>query len=65
MTDEDLMLVYRQAIWGYFRRRLTDQARAEELSQDTFMAVMEGAARYQPRARFRRAYSSPVPPRIF
>jgi RNA polymerase sigma-70 factor (ECF subfamily) len=68
MTDEDLMLVYRQgsadafeelfgryrqAIWGYFRRRLTDRARAEELAQDTFVAVMEGAARYEPRARFR------------
>jgi RNA polymerase sigma-70 factor (ECF subfamily) len=68
MTDEDLMLVYRQgsadafeelfgryrqAIWGYFRRRLTDRARAEELSQETFLAVMEGAARYEPRARFR------------
>jgi RNA polymerase sigma-70 factor (ECF subfamily) len=68
MTDEDLMLVYRQgsadafeelfgryrhAIWGYFRRRLTDRARAEELTQDTFVAVMEGAARYEPRARFR------------
>jgi RNA polymerase sigma-70 factor, ECF subfamily len=68
MTDEDLMLRYRQgsadafeelfgryrhAIWGYFRRRLTDRARAEELSQDTFVAVMEGAARYEPRARFR------------
>src|SRR5580700_4667642 len=68
MTDEDLMLVYRQgstdafeelfgryrqAIWGYFRRRLTDRARAEELSQETFVAVMEGAAGYEPRARFR------------
>jgi RNA polymerase sigma-70 factor (ECF subfamily) len=68
MTDEDLMLGfrqgspdafeelfgrYRQAIWGYFRRRLADRARAEELAQETFLAVMEGRARYEPRARFR------------
>jgi RNA polymerase sigma-70 factor (ECF subfamily) len=64
-TDEDLMLAcregsgeafeelfgrYRQPIWGYFRRRLLDSARAEELAQETFVAVLEGARRYVPRA---------------
>lgn len=67
-SDEDLMLAcrngstdafealfarYRQAIWGYFRRRLPDTARAEELAQDTFVAVLEAAPRYEPRALFR------------
>src|SRR5262249_13378924 len=37
----------------YFRRRLLDPARAEELAQDAFVAVLEGAARYEPRALFR------------
>ena len=68
MTDEQLMLDfqrgskeaftelfarYRQPIYGYFRRRLADAARAEELAQDTFLAVLKAVARYEPRALFR------------
>jgi RNA polymerase sigma-70 factor, ECF subfamily len=68
MTDEQLMLEfqqgsrqaftelfhrYREAIYGFFRRRLTDAARAEELTQETFLAVLQAAARYEPRALFR------------
>ena len=66
--DEELMLAcgrgqagafdtlferYRQPIWGYFRRRLDDCARAEELTQDTFVAVLKNAKRYEVRASFR------------
>jgi len=44
---------YRGPIWRFFRRRMADAARAEELAQDTFVAVLQGASRYQPRAPFR------------
>src|ERR1700730_17095431 len=44
---------YREPVYGFFRRRLNDSARAEELAQETFLAVLRGAARYDPRASFR------------
>jgi RNA polymerase sigma-70 factor, ECF subfamily len=44
---------YRGPIWRFFRRRMRDAARAEELSQDTFVAVLQNAKRYEPRASFR------------
>jgi RNA polymerase sigma-70 factor (ECF subfamily) len=68
MTDEQLMLDfqrgskeaftelfarYRQPIYGYFRRRLADAARAEDLAQETFLAVLRAVTRYEPRALFR------------
>jgi RNA polymerase sigma-70 factor, ECF subfamily len=68
MTDEQLMLDfqggskeaftelfgrYRDPIFGFFRRRLADAARAEELAQETFMAVLRAVVRYEPRALFR------------
>ncbi|HYA96751.1 MAG TPA: sigma-70 family RNA polymerase sigma factor [Methylomirabilota bacterium] len=49
----ELFRRYRTPICGFFRRRVTDPARAEELAQDTFLAVVRGAARYQPKALFR------------
>jgi RNA polymerase sigma-70 factor (ECF subfamily) len=67
-SDEELMLEfsqghseafgelfqrYRQPIYGFFRRRVPDSARAEDLAQDTFLAVVRSAARYQPKALFR------------
>lgn len=66
-SDEDLMLDlrrggdggsalferYREPVWRFFRRRLADAGRAEELAQDVFAAVIEAAPRYQPRGRFR------------
>jgi RNA polymerase sigma-70 factor (ECF subfamily) len=66
--DEDLMVAcgggsadafgelfarYRQKIWAFFRRRVANPARAEELAQDVFVAVLNGAKRYEPRAPFR------------
>jgi len=44
---------YRQPVFGFFRRRVADPARAEELAQETFVAVLRGAARYRPTALFR------------
>jgi RNA polymerase sigma-70 factor (ECF subfamily) len=44
---------YREPVYGFFRRRLRDAARAEELAQETFLAVLRGAERYEPRASFR------------
>lgn len=67
-SDEDLMLGfstgntedfdelfrrYKQPLFGFFRRRLTDPTQAEELTQDTFIAVLRAASRYQPSALFR------------
>jgi RNA polymerase sigma-70 factor (ECF subfamily) len=68
LTDEHLMLEfqrgskdaftelfarYREPIFGYFRRRLANMERAEELAQETFLAVLRGVTRYEPRALFR------------
>lgn len=44
---------YRQPIYGFFRRRLREKARAEDLAQETFLAVVKAARRYEPRALFR------------
>jgi RNA polymerase sigma-70 factor (ECF subfamily) len=44
---------YRPAIWGFFRRRVWDRARAEDLVQETFVALLKSAPRYEPRAPFR------------
>jgi RNA polymerase sigma-70 factor, ECF subfamily len=64
-TDEQLMLEfkqgsrdaflelfarYREPIYGFFRRRLDDAARAEDLAQETFLGVLKGITRYEPRA---------------
>jgi RNA polymerase sigma-70 factor (ECF subfamily) len=67
-TDEQLMLAftlgsseaftelfrrYKQPVYGFFRRRLSDPAHAEELTQETFLALLHAAKRYEPRALFR------------
>jgi RNA polymerase sigma-70 factor, ECF subfamily len=44
---------YQQPIHGFFRRRITDSSRAEELTQETFLALLRAANRYEPRALFR------------
>lgn len=49
----ELFSRYKQPVFGFFRRRLTDPAHAEELTQETFLAVLRGASRYEPRALFR------------
>jgi RNA polymerase sigma-70 factor, ECF subfamily len=49
----ELFRRYKQPIYGFFRRRITDAAHAEELAQETFLALVRSAARYEPRALFR------------
>jgi RNA polymerase sigma-70 factor (ECF subfamily) len=50
---EELFDRYRQSVWAFFRRRTTDPGVTEELAQDTFVALMQGAVRYEARATFR------------
>jgi RNA polymerase sigma-70 factor (ECF subfamily) len=50
---ETLFERYREPVWGFFRRRVSDRARAEELTQDAFVALIEGARRYEGRGPFR------------
>jgi RNA polymerase sigma-70 factor (ECF subfamily) len=50
---DELFRRYRQPLFGFFRRRMADAARAEELTQDTFVAVLRGAAKWEPAASFR------------
>jgi RNA polymerase sigma-70 factor (ECF subfamily) len=44
---------YREAVWRFFRRRTADAGHAEELAQDTFVAVLQGARRYDGRGSVR------------
>jgi len=44
---------YKQPIYGFFRRRVTEPPHAEELTQEAFLALVRSASRYQPRALFR------------
>ena len=68
MTDEQLMIDvrggsreafemlferYRGLVWRFFRRRVATAARAEELAQDVFVAILVNAPGYEPRAAFR------------
>lgn len=68
VTDEQLMLGvrggtrtafeilfdrHRDALWRFFRRRIADAGRAEELVQDVFVAILQNAKRYEPRSAFR------------
>jgi RNA polymerase sigma-70 factor, ECF subfamily len=47
------LLLYKQPIYGFFRRRTADPHYAEELSQETFLVLLRSATRYEPRALFR------------
>jgi RNA polymerase sigma-70 factor (ECF subfamily) len=49
----ELFSRYKQPIYGFFRRRVAEPAHAEELTQETFLALLRAAARYEPRALFR------------
>jgi RNA polymerase sigma factor (sigma-70 family) len=68
VTDEQLMLEvragsreafetlferYRGPVWRFFRRRVEAMPRAEELAHDVFVAILQNAARYEPRSAFR------------
>jgi RNA polymerase sigma-70 factor, ECF subfamily len=49
----ELFSRYKQPIYGFFCRRVVERAQAEELTQETFLALLRAATRYQPRALFR------------
>jgi RNA polymerase sigma-70 factor (ECF subfamily) len=50
---EELFLRYKQPVFGFFRRRVVDAALAEELTQETFLAVLRAGSHYKPSATFR------------
>jgi RNA polymerase sigma-70 factor, ECF subfamily len=50
---EELFARYHEPLYGFFRRRLNHSERAEDLAQETFLAVIRAASRYEPRALFR------------
>ena len=50
---ETLFERYRGAVWQFFRRRIGDAGRSEELVQDVFVALFQNASRYEPRASVR------------
>jgi len=50
---EELFERYRNPVYGFFRRRLNNAARAEELAQETFVVILRGSEQYEPTARFR------------
>jgi RNA polymerase sigma-70 factor, ECF subfamily len=49
----ELFRRYKQPVFGFFCRRLADPSHAEELTQETFLALLRAASRYEPRALFR------------
>ncbi len=55
---EELYSRYRGPLYGFFRRRLPTEARAEDLTQETFLVIIRGAERYEPRALVRTYFYS-------
>ncbi len=50
---DELFARYREPLFGFFRRRLNSYERAEDLAQETFLAVIRATSRYEPRALVR------------
>ena len=50
---EELFERYRDPLYAFFRRRLESRERAEDLTQETFVAVIRASERYEPRASVR------------
>lgn len=48
-----LFLRYKQPLFGFFLRRVAHPAEAEELTQETFLAVLRATSRYEASALFR------------
>jgi len=44
---DELFARYRQPLYGFFRRRLENKERAEDLTQETFLVVMRASSRYE------------------
>jgi RNA polymerase sigma-70 factor (ECF subfamily) len=50
---DELFARHRDAVYGFFRRRVAVRERAEDLTQETFLAVLRGAERWEPRSAVR------------
>src|SRR6267154_4666576 len=50
---EELFARYRKPLYSFFGRRLNNPERAEDLVQETFLAVIRATSRYEPRALVR------------
>ncbi len=50
---DELFARYRDPLYGFFRRRLDATERAEDLTQETFLILIRGTTRYEPRALVR------------
>jgi RNA polymerase sigma-70 factor, ECF subfamily len=50
---EELFARYREPLYGFFRRRLGSAESADDLTQETFLALIRATARYEPRALVR------------
>jgi RNA polymerase sigma-70 factor (ECF subfamily) len=50
---EELFARYRKPLYGFFGRQLNSSERAEDLTQETFLAVIRAVSRYEPRASVR------------
>jgi RNA polymerase sigma-70 factor (ECF subfamily) len=50
---EELFARYRLPLYRFFRRRIPNDARADDLMQETFLAVIRAKVRYEPRALVR------------
>jgi RNA polymerase sigma-70 factor, ECF subfamily len=50
---EELFARYREPLCEFFCRRLESRERAEDLAQETFLAVIRASSRYEPRALVR------------
>ena len=50
---EELFARYHKPLHGFFGRRLNNPERAEDLTQETFLAVIRAVSRYEPRASVR------------
>ena len=50
---EELFARYHKPLYGFFGRRLNNPERAEDLAQETFLAVIRSVTRYEPRALVR------------
>jgi RNA polymerase sigma factor (sigma-70 family) len=49
----ELFARYLEPLYGFFRRRLESRERAQDLTQETFLAVIRATSRYEPRALVR------------
>jgi len=50
---EEVFARYREPIFAFFRRRVNGTELAEDLTQETFLAVLRAANRYEPRSTVR------------